>query len=291
MKYEEQYASYKERTEIALEALLSADCGIPEPLLSAMRYSVQSGGKRLRPVMLLAACDAVGGDTAQAVPFACAIELVHTYSLVHDDMPAMDDDDMRRGRPTCHVEFGEGMALLAGDGLLSLAMDIMLHAGDTKQHIAAMREITRGMGVLGMVAGQCMDLTCEANRSGDADALHYIHLHKTADLFIASVCAGLALGGASEIQIKAGRDFAMHLGRSFQMWDDVLDDQGDEAVLGKRTGQDAKHGKLTGVSVYGKAEAIERANALMQRALSSLASIENSGFLKETATRLLMRDH
>jgi len=223
--FREQYAALKAMVDEALAGYMD-ELRSPEPLPAAMRYSLLAEGKRLRPVLLLAACETAGGDVRAALPYACALEMIHAYSLVHDDLPAMDDDDLRRGKPTNHIVFGEGMALLAGDGLLSLAFETMLQAAQTPEHIAAMRCIANAAGVHGMVAGQCVDLYRDADAGSDAEMLQYIHLHKTADLFIGSVIAGLWLAGASEVQRAAGERFAKALGIAFQIRDDLLDIEG-----------------------------------------------------------------
>jgi len=290
MTYDARYAAYKDMVEAALENYLDACCA-PEPLLGAMRYSLLAGGKRLRPIMLLAACEMDGGSVDRAVPFACALEMIHTYSLIHDDLPAMDDDDMRRGRPTNHKVFGEGMAILAGDGLLSLAFEVALDAVHTPGEIQAMGYIARAAGTQGMVGGQCVDITCEKERMGGADELLYIHLHKTADMFIGAMGAGLALAGAAQERIDAGMAYGRGLGLAFQICDDLLDIEGDAAVLGKQTGMDATHGKLTWPGLFGPQDARHALAEQTEAALSALLPFGAAGnFLREMATRLLGRD-
>lgn len=293
MTYEARYSAYCEAVERALAAALDG-CGAPEPLLGAMRYSLMAGGKRLRPVLLLAAYEAVGGsagDVQKAMPYACAMEMIHTYSLIHDDLPAMDDDDLRRGKPTNHKVYGEGMAVLAGDGLLSLAFEVMLDAADSSAAVAAMRRIAHAAGVHGMVAGQCVDLDSEAKGTGGRETLAYIDRHKTADLFIGAVTAGLLLGGATDAQVAAGGAYAEALGIAFQIADDLLDVEGDAQALGKATGMDAARGKLTWPGVHG-VDATRKALAEQtDRASVALAPLGAGGaFLDEMATRLLTRD-
>lgn len=290
MTYQARHDAYREMVEDALHRAMDAS-GAPEPLQSAMRYSLLSGGKRLRPVMLLAACEMGGGEAAQALPYACALEMIHTYSLIHDDLPAMDDDDMRRGRPTCHRVYGEGMALLAGDGLLSLAFETMLNTAVSAEHVDAARRIARAAGARGMVAGQCVDIVSEANGKGGAREVDYIDLHKTADLFIGAVTAGLALAGADAAQTEAGRRYARAVGVAFQIADDLLDIEGDTAALGKATGMDAARGKLTYPGVHGAEAARAALLAHTQTALSALESFGARGaFLGQTARALLERD-
>jgi geranylgeranyl diphosphate synthase type II len=262
-------------TEQALTPMLESLGDIPEKLLEAMRYSLEAGGKRLRPVMLLAACDMAGGDIGTALPFACALEMIHTYSLIHDDLPAMDNDDLRRGKPTNHKVFGEGIAVLAGDGLLNAAAELMARAAlqiDDKRGIRAMEMIMRHAGVTGMIAGQAADLSSEGE-TPRKDLLTYIHSHKTADLLEAPMQAGLALAGADEQTCRLGKDYGYHLGLAFQMTDDLLDVMGDAALMGKKTGADAEQNKMTWVTLRGtegtKKDAAEQAE-LAIRAIDRL---------------------
>ena len=247
------YEEYRQMTEQALQPMLESLGNMPERLLDAMRYSLEAGGKRLRPVILLAACDMAGGDTKTAVPFACAIEMIHTYSLIHDDLPAMDNDDLRRGKSTNHKVFGEGMAVLAGDGLLNSAAELMARAAlqmADSRGIRATEIILRHAGATGMIAGQAADLINEGEKPRE-DLLTYIHSHKTADLLEAPMEGGLALAGADEQTCRLGRDYGYHLGLAFQMTDDLLDVTGDEALLGKKTGADAEQNKMTWVTLRG----------------------------------------
>ena len=247
------YDEYRRTAEQALTPMLQSLGDIPERLLEAMRYSLEAGGKRLRPVMLLAACEMAGGDMETALPFACAMEMIHTYSLIHDDLPAMDNDDLRRGKPTNHKVFGEGMAVLAGDGLLNAAAELMARAAlqfNDNRGIRAMEIIMRHAGVTGMIAGQTADLDSEGEEPRE-DLLTYIHSHKTADLLEAPMEAGLALAGADEEACRLGRDYGYHLGLAFQMTDDLLDVTGDTALLGKKTGADAEQNKMTWVTLRG----------------------------------------
>lgn len=290
MSYEGIYDAYLRKIEAALgQAMDWSDA--PEPLRGAMRYSLMAGGKRLRPVLLLAACEMAGGDVDAALPYACAMEMIHTYSLIHDDLPAMDDDDLRRGRPTNHKVYGEGIAILAGDGLLSLAFEGMLEASSTMPQIQAMRRIAKAAGVTGMVAGQALDLTCEATHEGGEDELRYIHRHKTADLFIGAVTAGLYLGGASEDEVAAGERYACALGLAFQIRDDILDIEGTAEALGKSIGKDEKSGKLTWPRVFGMKDALQAVDEQTAAADEALRTFgDRADFLREMAARLLKRD-
>ena len=230
--------------------------GMPELLCRSMNYSLLAGGKRLRPAMFLAALEMLGGDVDAWLDFACAVEMIHSYSLIHDDLPGMDDDTMRRGRPTNHVVFGVGQAILAGDGLLNGAFEVMLgcalkHPESPARALRAIHEIATGAGVTGMIAGQVMDLYCERNRCGEERALDYIQNAKTACMFIYPLRAAAQLSGASPEQVDALGAYGEAFGRAFQAVDDLLDVLGDAAQMGKTLGKDAEQGKLTMVSHYG----------------------------------------
>ena len=288
------YEEYRLLAEHALGPMLESLGSIPDRLLEAMRYSLLAGGKRLRPVMLLAACEMAGGDVNTALPFACAIEMIHTYSLIHDDLPAMDNDDLRRGKPTNHKVFGEDLAILAGDGLLNAAAELMARAAlgmaDTRG-IRAMEIIMRHAGVTGMIAGQTRDVLSEGEEPRE-DLVAYIHSHKTADLLEAPMEAGLALAGAGEEQIRAGYEYGYHLGLAFQMTDDLLDVTGDAALLGKNTGMDAELNKMTWVALRGvegtEKDAAEQVG-LAVRALESMPW--EHGFFTELVRGIMTRDH
>jgi len=269
------FDEYRKETELALVPMLASLGSIPDRLKEAMIYSLEAGGKRIRPVLLSAACEMAGGSIKTAIPFACAIEMIHTYSLIHDDLPAMDDDDLRRGKPTSHKVFGEAMAILAGDGLLNAACEIMARAsvrmGDLRG-IRATEIILRHAGVTGMIAGQSMDILSEGQEPRE-ELVRQIHTHKTADLLQAAIESGLALAGADEKQIQAGSKFGYHTGLAFQMTDDILDITGNEKVLGKQTGQDASHGKMTWVSLKGLEGARKDAEEQIRMAKEALTSL------------------
>ncbi|MBQ7826608.1 MAG: polyprenyl synthetase family protein [Clostridia bacterium] len=265
----------------------------PQPLRSAMRYSLLLPGKRIRPVLLLAAYHMLRDDWQRVVPFACALEMIHTYSLIHDDLPAMDNDALRRGKPTNHLVFGENMAILAGDGLLNLAYETMLNAPFSAEHpaeaVAAMREIAMRAGVTGMIAGQTLDVKLEGH-APTQDSVRYIHLHKTADLLTAPVVAGLMLAGASEEQLEAARTYGRGLGVSFQIQDDLLDLEGDVAKLGKETGMDAQRGKMTWPAVCGVEQAKSDAKEWLDKAVDALQLFgEKAEFLADLARKTLAR--
>lgn len=265
----------------------------PQPLRSAMRYSLLLPGKRLRPVLLLAGYHLVRDDWEAALPFACAMEMIHTYSLIHDDLPAMDDDALRRGQPTNHRVFGEAVAILAGDGLLNLAYETMLCAPVASerpvQALRAAGEIARRAGVRGMIAGQTLDVTLEGKPPTE-ESVRYIHLHKTADLITAPVTAGLMLAGASQEQLMAGRAYGRGVGLAFQIVDDLLDLEGDVRQLGKETGMDAQRGKQTWPAAFGMERARQDAAQAVEEAVAALAVFgERGAFLRKLAQKTLVR--
>ena len=265
----------------------------PQPLRSAMRYSLLLPGKRLRPVLLLAAYHLVSDDWERALPFACAMEMIHTYSLIHDDLPAMDDDALRRGKPTNHRVFGEAVAILAGDGLLNLAYETMLSspiaAERPERALRAACEIARRAGVCGMIAGQTADVTLEGH-TPTAESVRYIHLHKTADLLTAPVVAGLTLAGATEAQLEAGRVYGQGVGLAFQIVDDLLDLEGDVQLMGKETGMDAQRGKQTWPAAFGVEKSRQDADAAVAQAVQALSPFgERGAYLCELARKTLVR--
>ena len=226
----------------------------------AMRYSLLSGGKRIRPVLALEFCRISGGKPEQALPFAAAVEMIHTYSLAHDDLPAMDNDTLRRGQPTCHVKFGEALAILAGDALQSAAFRAVLAADLPEEaRVRAGLILSRMAGEDGMVAGQVLDLEGETRPLTEAE-LRQVHLLKTAALIQAACTMGVVVAGGSEAQIVAADKFARALGLAFQIRDDILDCTGDEAKFGKQIGSDAESGKTTVVTLYG----LEQAEAMLK---------------------------
>ncbi|MDR3294897.1 MAG: polyprenyl synthetase family protein [Clostridiales Family XIII bacterium] len=266
-------------------------------LCDAMRYSLVSGGKRIRPVLLLAACDFAGGELNQAIPYACAIEYIHTYSMIHDDLPAMDDDDLRHGVPTSHQVFGEGIAILAGDGLLTSAFEIMnkdmlIYFDDParlKCRVRASFEISKYAGCRGMVAGQTADLEAE-HKSISGGLLDYIHLNKTAALIVAAVKAGAHIGGAPPEIVNRLENYAENLGLAFQITDDILDVTGDEKETGKKTGSDKNHEKPTYPALFGMEDSQKRLNELTDNALKIIEPYyDNAEFFVRMAKSLVKR--
>jgi geranylgeranyl diphosphate synthase, type II len=271
--------------ETALAAVLPAAPDCPPVVGDAMRYSLLAGGKRLRPILCLASADSVGGDRTLAMPAACAIELIHTYSLIHDDLPAMDDDVMRRGRPTLHVVAGEGMAILAGDGLLTEAFHLLAREPATSDPMISSRklrvieEMAAAAGPVGMVGGQALDLaSVAAGPAGeppsalDRDALATMHRKKTGALIRASALVGAIMGGGSDAQLTAIDRAASELGLAFQIVDDILDVEGASADLGKTAGKDAASGKTTYPGLFGLDASKQMARDCLDRAHAALAT-------------------
>jgi geranylgeranyl diphosphate synthase, type II len=262
----------QERVDAYLEGLRFTTEPATERLEEAMRYSLLAGGKRIRPVLALATAEALGRDPGEVLPLAAAIEMIHTYSLIHDDLPAMDDDELRRGKATCHVAFGEDVAILAGDGLFAEALRIALieQPGEPENLIAAVGEVVTAAGVGGMVGGQYQDVT--ASGEPGPDELRHLHELKTGALIAASVGSVLTLAGLDRPATIPFRRFAAELGVLFQIVDDILDVTGDEAELGKTSGSDERLGKATYVSVHGLERARELAQESHANARAALAS-------------------
>ncbi|MBI3998681.1 MAG: polyprenyl synthetase family protein [Armatimonadetes bacterium] len=293
-------ASRGRMVEEALDAALPGTDALPGPLHTAMRYSLFAGGKRLRPMLVLASAEATGGDPADALPTACAVEIIHTYSLIHDDLPSMDDSPLRRGRPTCHVAFGEAIAVLAGDALHALAFELLTKTAKTAGPawtLQVIEEIAGAIGTRGMVGGQVLDLLGEGRPSlahlgrwpADArEGVHTIHRWKTAALIRASVRAGAILAGASPVQLRDLSIYGEHLGLAFQIIDDILDEAA-ETTAG--TGERADAGKLTFPSVFG----VERSRALAgeetERAIAALQGWgPSAAILNDLARAQLVRE-
>ena len=294
---------YAKMVEERFEALLPATekdsfalGSMPGLLVDSMRYSLLAGGKRLRPAMLLAACEMLGGDVNEALDCACALEMIHTYSLIHDDLPGMDNDELRRGNPTNHVVYGVGQAILAGDGLLNLAYEVMLanaarHPAHLDRHMAAISEIARGAGVTGMIAGQVADLYAEGKTGFGEDMLTYIHLGKTAAMFRGAMRGGARLAGADEKTVNALSEYADAFGLLFQASDDVLDITAS-AEFGKSKGKDERDGKLTAVSVWtleGAQAHVRSELARAERALDGFGA--EADFFRALADEAARRDH
>jgi geranylgeranyl pyrophosphate synthase len=274
MEFTAQLQAYRQRIEQGLAALVPAAATRPARLHAAMRYSLEAGGKRLRPVLVLAGADLFGART-DALPAAVAIECLHTYSLIHDDLPCMDNDDLRRGRPTAHRQFDEATALLAGDALLTLAFQLIgrHYAGSPALCAALTREIADAAGSEHLIGGQMEDLLAEKKVDATAAELEFIHRNKTAAMLSASLAAGGLCGGATETQLAILRDAGRHLGLAFQIIDDILDATADTATLGKTAGKDAKADKTTYVKLHGLEASRRHAREQSDAATAALAKL------------------
>jgi geranylgeranyl diphosphate synthase, type II len=288
----------KERCRVvdeALECFLPKGEELPFSLHKAMRYSVFAGGKRVRPILMLAACEAVGGTVPQALPAACAMEMIHTYSLIHDDLPAMDDDDFRRGNPTNHKVFGEAVAILAGDALLTEAFILLSRQMGTADVppdvlLKVINEIGVCAGSRGMVGGQVVDMESEGNRDIEFATVQYIHTHKTGALIKASVRSGALLGGADPQSLAAMTRYGEAIGLAFQIADDILDIEGTTEEIGKDAGSDEARGKATYPAVIGLAESKRLAAELVDRAFAALEPFGEKGEpLREIASYIINR--
>ncbi|MBW8059782.1 MAG: polyprenyl synthetase family protein [Solirubrobacterales bacterium] len=277
------------RVDAALERLRFSAAPATAGLEEAMRYSLLAGGKRVRPVLALATARSLGADPERFLPVACAVELIHTYSLIHDDLPAMDDDELRRGLPTSHVKFGEDVAILAGDGLFAEAVRLVCEQpGDPARVLAALRELSAATGVDGMVGGQYVDV---AGEETDAEGLRDLHVLKTGRLIAASVGVVLTLEGLGKPETIPYRRFASELGVLFQIVDDILDVTESDEQLGKPRGSDERHGKLTYVSLFGLDRARRLAADSHVKATEALAGAEGeTGDLRRIADYIFTRN-
>lgn len=291
----------KEKKEVVDEALeryfpgqeaTDGKTGYPVSLHQAIRHSLINGGKRIRPILSIASFEAVGGRGNDILPFACGLEMIHTYSLIHDDLPAIDNDDYRRGKPTCHKVFGEAIGILAGDGLLTEAFRLMTNStsADPAAVLDIVHEIARAAGISGMVGGQVADIESEG-KEVDLPAVQYIHTHKTGALILASVRTGVKLGGGKGEVLKAFTQYGERIGLAFQIVDDILNVEGKADLLGKNTGSDRFKKKATYPSLLGMEESKRRAKELMESAIDILhpfgPEVEP---LKEIARFIVLRE-
>ncbi len=286
--FSQKYEEYRAHFESHLQSACASMDFQPSVLTESMRYSLRSGGKRVRPVLFFAALEAFGVGYRGEETLAFALECIHTYSLIHDDLPAMDDDDMRRGRPSNHKVFGEANAILAGDALLSYAFDLLLkEAGRDVRHLAAARTLSKAAGADGMVAGQSADLLYTGKNGGEEE-LRFIYQNKTGRLMAAPVAMAADLAGKSRREAEA---FGLALGELFQLTDDILDEVGESAALGKTAGKDALEDKLTAVKIYGLAGARTQAAECAARCKKLLADMDAEGeFLAALVDNVLGRD-
>jgi len=281
------------RIEAALHLYLPLTDARPQTLHESLRYSVLSPGKRLRPTLTLAAAEAVGGRDEDVMPTACALECIHVFSLIHDDLPCMDNDDYRRGRLTNHKVYGDAMALLAGDALLALAFQLIAEnvaTAPADRVLPTLRLIAEASGTWGMVGGQVVDMESQGQEV-TTETLHYIHAHKTGALLTASVLAGAMLAGATPAQVDSLRAYGGHIGLAFQIADDILDVTGDEAKIGKPVGSDEERDKATYPKLYGLDESRRRAHAEVEAALKTLADFDGKAEpLRAIARYIVERD-
>ena len=281
--------------EKLLKEHMPEEKGYQKTIFEAMNYSLKAGGKRLRPILTLEACRIVGGNEEDAIPFAIAIEMIHTYSLIHDDLPALDNDDLRRGRPTNHKVYGDAMAILEGDGLLNYAFEIMLSSSIGKENPAkylnAINEIAKSSGVYGMIGGQVVDIESE-DKKIEMEKLDFIHLNKTAAIIVGCMRAGAIIGDATEEQLENITKYATNIGLSFQIADDILDITGDESKLGKKVGSDIDNNKSTYPSLIGLEKSKEIANDLINEAKTRISNIKgDTEFLNDLAEYIVARDY
>ncbi len=294
MNLREYFKRRQRLVDRALERWVPGEKEFPPQVHQAMRYSLFAGGKRLRPILALAAADAVGGRPGDVLPLACALELIHTYSLIHDDLPSMDNDDLRRGKPTSHKIFGEALAILAGDALLTEAFHLLTRPQVMRNvppawRMRAICHVARAAGSTGMLGGQVLDIASQGKEI-EKHLLEYIHGHKTGALIAASVYAGAIVGGGSARELKALNGYGEKLGLAFQVVDDLLDVQGESKKLGKAVRKDQNQGKATYPSFFGVAEAYRKAEALIGEALIFLKSFDRRADpLREIAKYILQR--
>lgn len=284
-------ASYQTRINEKLDAALTGP--IPDRLLSAMRYSALGGGKRVRPCLVYLAAEAAGADLEAADSTACAVELIHAYSLIHDDLPSMDNDELRRGQPTCHIIFDEATAILAGDALQTLAFELLASdAGlSPQQRLAIIQSLSKAAGAAGMVGGQAIDLASE-NQTIAAETLIDMHRRKTGALISTSVVCGAICGNASDTLLAAMSDYGYALGLAFQVRDDILDETGETSRIGKTAGSDSRQQKSTFISAYGLGGSNDALEQLRQQALAALAPLgSRARGLTEMAEFIAKRDH
>ncbi|MCC0782947.1 polyprenyl synthetase family protein [Clostridioides sp. ES-S-0108-01] len=281
--------------ENVLKEYMPKEEGYQKTVIEAMNYSLSAGGKRLRPILTLEACKIVGGNEEDAIPFAIAIEMIHTYSLIHDDLPALDNDDLRRGRLTNHKVYGEAMGILAGDALLNYAFEVMLAGSINKEnpekYLKAINEIAKGAGIYGMIGGQVVDVESE-NKQIEKEKLDYIHMNKTAAMMVGCMRAGATIGGANSEQMEDITKYAKNIGLSFQIVDDILDIVGDEAKLGKKVGSDIENHKSTYPSILGLNKSKEIAHNLIDEAKKSIEKLSDDvEFLKGLAEYIIDREY
>ena len=295
MEFKQALKERANQVESLLKQYMPKEEGYQKTIIEAMNYSLSAGGKRLRPILAIEACSIVGGNIEDVIPFAVAIEMIHTYSLIHDDLPALDNDDLRRGKKTNHIVFGEDMAILAGDALLNYAFEVMLSNSIDKdnpnKYLKAINEIAKTSGIYGMIGGQVVDIQSE-NKQISKERLDYIHNNKTAAIIVGCMRAGAIIGNATEEQLENITKYAKNIGLSFQIVDDILDIIGDESKLGKKVGSDIENQKSTYPSLIGLEESKKVAYELIKEAKNSIELIDsNSKFLNGLADYIIDREY
>lgn len=299
MDFKSRSKDYAKRIEKQLEVLLEPKTQVPQIIHEAVRYSVFAGGKRLRPILTLTSGDLLGGSEEELINTACALEMIHTYSLIHDDHPDLDNDSLRRGVPTNHMVFGNAMAILAGDALLTQAFQVLgkealneENPEKLKRRLQANFEIAQAAGSRGMIGGQVVDILSEGSQEKDPSILRYIHTHKTGDLIRASVRSGALIAGANDEELFNITVYAEKIGMAFQITDDILDVKGDQDVLGKNIGSDEERNKLTYPSIYGLEKSEKMAKTAIDDALMFLKKTnKNNTYLEELANYILTRNN
>ncbi len=292
MTFKEELIKKALLVEEALDRFLPQPDTYPPLIHQAMRYSVMGGGKRLRPALVMAAAETVGGCAAEVLPAACAIELIHVYSLVHDDLPAMDNDDYRRGKLTSHKVYGEAMALLVGDALLTLAFKLLSDCcgAGPEAVVRVINEAAAGAGTLGLIGGQVVD-TFSSGESTEESTLEYIHRHKTGAMYRVSLRTGAILAGAGEEDLACLTEYAEHMGLAFQIKDDILDIEGDEKKLGKPVGSDVRNKKATYPALFGLEQSKVKASLAADRATAVLSKFgREADFLRDLVKFVIERD-
>lgn len=294
MDIRDYLSSKKQIVDKFLDSYMPPDDAYPQEIHRAMRYSLFAGGKRIRPILSIASFEAIREDSSMILPVACSIELIHTYSLIHDDLPSMDNDDFRRGKPTNHRVFGEAVAILAGDALLTLAFSMMTDSAyvlklDNEHILQVVNEISSASGYKGMVGGQVVDILSEG-RDIDFNTLEYIHVNKTGAIIRASVRAGGILAGADKSHLNALTSYGENLGLAFQITDDILDIEGKKEDIGKNTGMDIKKGKKTYPGIIGMDESKKKVNELIEDSIGAISIFDDKADpLREIAKFIINR--
>ncbi|MFI3210566.1 MAG: farnesyl diphosphate synthase [Peptostreptococcaceae bacterium] len=293
MEFKKLLSEKSKQVEKDLIRYIPQKKGYNENIIKAMEYSLLAGGKRLRPILTTEACKIVKGNIKDVEPFAMAIEMIHTYSLIHDDLPALDNDDLRRGKPTNHKVFGEDMAILAGDGLLNYSYEVMLSSSinknDSEKYLLAINEIAKSSGINGMIGGQVVDIESEGIKISK-DKLDYIHLNKTASIIAGCMKAGAIIGSASDSELVLIESYAKNIGLAFQIVDDILDIEGDESKIGKKVGSDLELDKSTYPSIVGMETSKNIASKLIDDAKEFIKDFDENEFLVDLADYILSRE-